>query len=1030
MSLSSLIVQREIATIREVEEALARQVLYGGDLVTNLLEVATVNEAHLTELLAESYGMQAAPPGPLPSPPADARAIVPAELCVQKNLVPLSVDRAGVTVAVSEPLPLEVEQELSFALSLPVAQRVAPHVRVREAIARAYGAPLERRFERLLARLAGTEARVPNSMPPLLRDPPAVRQPPRPPSDLPGAQSLPVVHLTARRSVPEVRVPSVEVPPAAATGFTPAESLGAAAAAAAPPASSPPAPRAPSASPASRPPRGSRLRPLRRRRGPLVADVAQDEMEAAEERDAILDLFFEYCRQYFDYTALLIVQGDLAEGWDAFGAGASRERIVEIGIPLDMPSMLASARSSRLPVSGRPEGDGLDGVWTKDLGIEGRSGILVAPLVVRGRVVALLVGDGGEGGVDAESVREATWFAGLAGAAFERVIVAKKKRAKSAPAAAPPAPVAPAAREAPAVREAPAAREPAPPVEASVAPSSPPQSPGGRSAPPADIAVAVGQAVSLDAIREVALARSSPPEATPTVVDAPVAPLPTAERGSDPALSAQERLPATLATPVAYEASPAARLEPPSSLEEALSRADALLPRTERDLPPTPTEPPEPEPAAAPIEPAAAPIEPAAAPIDAADASSAASSSAASSSAASSSAASSSRPRLKLEIVDEGDRGDAEPTTEPDPPAPTTPEPAAPDPSSPRISIADVPPVTRPEGHRHALLRTADSHNIGPAPSSDHRSVAPHKPPSSQMMPPVLPSVIVDVASDFAKLVGRYIDEHDERALSELLRAGQHAMPAIMTRFPGPITIEDRMLESPPLPRASRCGPLMKLIAGQRKVALPFVLEMVGHPDATLRFWATLLVVELPYAEAVEPVGARVFDEDARVRSAARAAARAVAEHHSAAMVDRLARVLRDPEEETRRRVLATRALGEIRDALAVPALIEALADGTAEVCSAAQAALVVITRRDLGPEARKWRSFWQSHGGRHRIEWLIDALSAEDVDAARGAADELVEVTRQDFGFAAAASKRDRDRSQGRYREWWSTEGRYRFAR
>ena len=39
MSLSSLIVQREIATIREVEEALARQVLYGGDLVTNLFEV-------------------------------------------------------------------------------------------------------------------------------------------------------------------------------------------------------------------------------------------------------------------------------------------------------------------------------------------------------------------------------------------------------------------------------------------------------------------------------------------------------------------------------------------------------------------------------------------------------------------------------------------------------------------------------------------------------------------------------------------------------------------------------------------------------------------------------------------------------------------------------------------------------------------------------------------------------------------------------------------------------------------------------
>ena len=54
MSLSSLIVQREIATIRQVEEALARQVLYGGDLVTNILEVAKLDEAMLVMRAASS----------------------------------------------------------------------------------------------------------------------------------------------------------------------------------------------------------------------------------------------------------------------------------------------------------------------------------------------------------------------------------------------------------------------------------------------------------------------------------------------------------------------------------------------------------------------------------------------------------------------------------------------------------------------------------------------------------------------------------------------------------------------------------------------------------------------------------------------------------------------------------------------------------------------------------------------------------------------------------------------------------------
>ena len=72
MSLSSLIVQREVATMRQVEEALARQVIYGGDFVTNLLEVARLDESLLTRLLAESMRLPAAPPEDASTRPAAA----------------------------------------------------------------------------------------------------------------------------------------------------------------------------------------------------------------------------------------------------------------------------------------------------------------------------------------------------------------------------------------------------------------------------------------------------------------------------------------------------------------------------------------------------------------------------------------------------------------------------------------------------------------------------------------------------------------------------------------------------------------------------------------------------------------------------------------------------------------------------------------------------------------------------------------------------------------------------------------------
>src|SRR5580704_15973482 len=155
MSLSSLIVQREVATMRQVEEALARQVIYGGDLATNLLEVARVDEGVLTRLLAESLKVAAAPAGELPIASGRVRALVPPEMASQRSIVPIAVEAEKLVLAVAESLPAELEEQLTFALGMAIEQRAACAVRVRQAISRVYGVPLERRMQRLVARLAG-----------------------------------------------------------------------------------------------------------------------------------------------------------------------------------------------------------------------------------------------------------------------------------------------------------------------------------------------------------------------------------------------------------------------------------------------------------------------------------------------------------------------------------------------------------------------------------------------------------------------------------------------------------------------------------------------------------------------------------------------------------------------------------------------------------------------------------------------------------------------------------------------------------
>src|SRR5579872_5151617 len=103
-SLSSLIVQRQVATMRQVEEALAHQVIYGGDLVTNLLEVAALDEARVLEVLAESLAMTPAPGGPLADAPADLRSVLSHETASRRAIVPLGRHGHSVVLAVAEPL--------------------------------------------------------------------------------------------------------------------------------------------------------------------------------------------------------------------------------------------------------------------------------------------------------------------------------------------------------------------------------------------------------------------------------------------------------------------------------------------------------------------------------------------------------------------------------------------------------------------------------------------------------------------------------------------------------------------------------------------------------------------------------------------------------------------------------------------------------------------------------------------------------------------------------------------------------------
>jgi hypothetical protein len=867
MSLSSLIVQREIATIRQVEEALARQVLYGGDLVTNLLEVAKLDEPTLTLLLAESFGIQAATLGPLPDPTEKARALMPPELASSRAVVPLATEGSTLVVAVPEPLTPEVLDELIAAMGIGITQRIAPMLRIREALARTYGAPLERRLQRLLNRLANAQG---PSVPPSLG---ATEQAP------PLAETVPPARKSTLPMVPLVDPPQ-PVSSRTNVGF-PAPA---------------PLPGAPAdVQKASLIEREAAIpaRPPRRRRGPITPDAATKELDEAPDRDAILDLFFDYSRQYFDYSALFVVHGDIAEGRDAYGDGASRDRVTGIGVPLDLPSILAHARARRAPVQGALAEEGLDPVLLGDLQRKTRGEVLIVPIVVRTRTVALFYGDSGDLGVEAPSVKEVVAFAARVGQAFEKLIVRRKAQGVLTGQPMRPSSSRVRAEEPEAGALASASRPSRSPLAESIAP---PPSPSLRMPVPHDV-----------------LTPLVPPLGAPPVI-------------------AQER---RSAPPVDRASAP-----PPMTVAAVRRPTGRPIPREE------------PEPSAPPWQDTltVAPVALAAPPSD-----------------------------TPAETIGESE-------------------------------YADAPPTPRP---------------------SESIAIAPHRPPSAHAGAlSALPSVIVDVDQEFGAMVDRVLASGwDDAAEAELLRQGHHAMPAIMTRFPGPTT-PDRSRAEEGTMRVAECGPLLRLVAGQRRVAVPFVLPLLADANVERRYWATLLLTELAYPETIDALVPRLFDPDPSVRRVARLAARAVGDVAPDALIDRLGKQFNDPAAPSSRRLEMVDALGELRERLAVPILVEALADADDEVIGAARRALMVITRQDFARDAKKWLAWWHVNAPRHRIEWLIDALMHDVPAVRRASGDELKAVTKEYFGYYDDLPKRERERAQQRYRDWWTTEGRQRFRR
>ena len=754
--------------------------------------------------------------------------------------------------------------------------------------------------------------------------------------------------------------------------------------------------------PASSPPPGSTALPMRRSRsrslsslrGPLTREKADALLDRAEDRNAIIEVFFAFARQYFDCAAIFAMREDRAVGLETYGLSGIGD-IRAISVPLEKTGTLDEVSRSLLPrvadLSRRPADRRLASV----LGRLSSQPAAVVPLSLRKRAVLFLYGDRSGEGFEIDALSDLIEFVPAVSRAFERVIrtskllaagalTAMREEEEAAVAASLPPP------------------DPVPVLEPGVHPldfarpqampaSYAPQTGRGAARPIADTftreafsTLGVGRQAppppSAEAARRASISETDIETRATQQVRMPSVNLPPREplspRESDPVRRAPT---GSLRPSDTYTLLAGKPVDASGSYSMQDAVTDVL--KTSRSEPP-----PQVRRGVADVRGAES--------SDAAVAGSASRASASSPPPAQSKAPSQRPPKSDSGRPPRGDArsedGQASYATEVVR-LPARRQSSLPPPNAATTATSGAPP--------HTERQTSASE---PAPPSRSHSDSGLE----------LDGLLRDLCSS---------GPDDEMPfVSALGRLGGVVLPALVQRFPGPLWF-DRSEPFQRLAPGRDVSAVARALYAFHERSIPFLLELLAAPNADLRFYALLLVADIRVEALVDDLVPLLSDADPQVKDLARTLLlrlrnlpgfRPVLEDlRGAVALDQLAA-------ETR--VDALNILATLRDASSVDVLVMALSATDHRVASAAHEALRTITGQDHGLAARKWQSWFTEHGKRDRIEWLIDGLMHSDEAVRTLAGNELQRATQQYFGFHPGSAKKERERVQKKYLEWF----------
>jgi hypothetical protein len=439
MRLGELLLQEKLITPEAREEALESQVVHGGRLGTNLVELGLLSEQDLARVLGQQHGVSAASGEMVPDP--RALALVDLSDADDKDYLPMRMDATRMSVAMLNPGDLATRDALAFKTGKRVVPVIIPEFRMNQLlrryckaframrsidmnavrpsrvkqeeekeISRARNEDLisEEEFQSLYAQAlkGGSAAEQEEPVLDLVETVEEVvaPEPVAEPAPEPVDESIIEGEVLEPEPLPEPVPEPVPVPPPPTHRETPRrmsvlelEDM--------------PRPRVPSPEQVYT---------------PLTFAEAQAELSRSMDREQVATTVLRFALGKWKRCLLLSVQGSLVTGWRGMGQGVREAAVRRMGISLQGPSTFRLVRDTRAHYVGPVRRDAASGLFYKLLTGDYPTTAVILPLLVRGKLVHMLYVDNGPGQLTPPDVGELLILSQGVGRSYEAMIRRRK----------------------------------------------------------------------------------------------------------------------------------------------------------------------------------------------------------------------------------------------------------------------------------------------------------------------------------------------------------------------------------------------------------------------------------------------------------------------------------------------------------------------------------------------------------------------------------------------------------------------------